>query len=244
MTASLGPIAVEGGGDQPIRWGPLDSLVALLVAFVLAGLIGMLIAPAGVVFEKNGQQHLTINALGTLAFEAGLALIAVTMVRRRATGLSSLRLTTSGCSPVAVVLTLGAAYVAYFGYVFAISQAGVSWLEPSSQLKPEVFDFPITLVVLGSSVILLAPLAEEVFFRGLVFQGFTRFGVLPASILTGLIFSLAHANIGAIVPFTIIGAVFALSLQKTGSLLTPISAHAAFNAISFIALLSFPELRP
>jgi uncharacterized protein len=83
----------------------------------------------------------------------------------------------------------------------------------------------------------MAPLAEEVFFRGLLFPVLrSRFGVAWGVIVTGALFSLVHA-LGsppeALIVLFVLGSGLCLLYLRTGSLLPCIGLHALNNAISF-----------
>jgi uncharacterized protein len=84
---------------------------------------------------------------------------------------------------------------------------------------------------------LVAPLAEELFFRGLLFGVLrSRFGVAWGVVVTGALFSLVHA-VGSppetLIVLFVLGAGLCLLYLRTGSLLPCIGLHALNNAIAF-----------
>jgi membrane protease YdiL (CAAX protease family) len=81
---------------------------------------------------------------------------------------------------------------------------------------------------------LVAPMAEEVFFRGIVYGFLRRWGVLLALIGTTVIFVLAHA-ISSRIPLTQIvgGIVFAVAYEVEGNLMVPITIHVLGNTAIF-----------
>jgi membrane protease YdiL (CAAX protease family) len=81
---------------------------------------------------------------------------------------------------------------------------------------------------------LIAPIAEEVFFRGIVYGFLRRWGILLALIGTTVIFVLAHAIISRI-PLTQIvgGIVFAVAYEVEGNLMVPITIHVLGNMAIF-----------
>lgn len=100
---------------------------------------------------------------------------------------------------------------------------------------------PAVLPLSAFAVIIVAPLVEEVFFRGFVFGGLaSRLGWAPAALLSGFLFGAVHGNapeaLPLIVPFTLIGAAFAWGYYRTGSLWVSVAAHFLFNTISFTLL--------
>lgn len=95
--------------------------------------------------------------------------------------------------------------------------------------------------------VVLAPLAEELFFRGMLFPAFARrFRVGTAIVLSALLFAVLHVGTGAtadLAPNAILAAlIFPLGLllawiyHRRGTLLAPILVHAAFNLLAVVGL--------
>lgn len=82
--------------------------------------------------------------------------------------------------------------------------------------------------------VLLAPIIEEVLFRGVLFTALRkRHGVVLAAVLGGLIFSLAHVGnpiqaIGALP----LGVYLCIMYQRLGSILPGIILHASWNLLA------------
>lgn len=87
---------------------------------------------------------------------------------------------------------------------------------------------------------IVAPVAEEVFFRGILYGFFRRWGVVVALVLSTTFFVLPHLG-GHGLPITQIvgGLLFAIAYEIEGNLMTPITIHALGNLTIFtISLLS------
>jgi membrane protease YdiL (CAAX protease family) len=86
----------------------------------------------------------------------------------------------------------------------------------------------------------LAPIAEELFFRGFLFAGLrTRWSLWPAAITSGLIFGLVHAPTGitTVVPLAVLGLALCWLYDRTGSLWPCVIAHMINNGLA-LALVS------
>jgi membrane protease YdiL (CAAX protease family) len=95
-----------------------------------------------------------------------------------------------------------------------------------------------TVVLLGASAVLLAPLAEESLFRGLLFTRLRAGTGRPvAYVASALGFALIHANPAGLVIYAWLGLCFALALERTGRLWPAIAVHMGNNAFAFGALL-------
>jgi len=97
---------------------------------------------------------------------------------------------------------------------------------------------PVPIAVL--TIAILAPIAEELFFRGFVFNAWEReYGTRNALIGAALLFALAHVPGGtplAVVIVLLLGLVLTAVYAWTRNLATTIGIHAAFNLASVVAL--------
>lgn len=101
-------------------------------------------------------------------------------------------------------------------------------------------------VVLIAGVIV--PTIEELFFRGFVFRSYLATkGPWIAYPASALLFGAVHANLPALLPISVMAVVLGFAVQKTGSLVPSIIAHAVNNTVAFAMLylsraLNFPEI--
>ncbi|NVM21713.1 MAG: CPBP family intramembrane metalloprotease [Desulfobacterales bacterium] len=87
---------------------------------------------------------------------------------------------------------------------------------------------------------LVAPVAEEVFFRGILYGFLRRWGVVSAIIGSTLVFVLAHApSTGLPLIQAVGGLVFALAYEVEGNLTVPITIHSLGNMAIFALSLGF-----
>jgi membrane protease YdiL (CAAX protease family) len=87
-------------------------------------------------------------------------------------------------------------------------------------------------VALVLHVALLAPIAEEVAFRGLIYRHLRR-ALVPwaAMVLSAAIFSVMHGSFGQSVWAFLLGWVAAFAYEQTRSIVTPVLIHGLFNAV-------------
>ena len=115
-------------------------------------------------------------------------------------------------------------------------------LKPALQAPVEMLQSTASLTVkslIGLLAIILAPFAEEVLFRGLLYptlkqHGFPRLALWGTSVF----FAASHCNLMTFIPLTFLAVVFALLYQTTGNLLAPIFAHSIFNLVGFVCALT------
>ena len=132
----------------------------------------------------------------------------------------------------------GLIWSAGFGLVAALGWAGLRlagvdllrFIHPGPAARLAT---PILLFLVGG---LIGPVAEEIYFRGLVYGGLRRWGFWPALALSTLMFSLLHAGAGFPVIQIVGGLVFAVAYEIEKTLLVPITIHVLGN----LAIFSLP----
>ena len=97
---------------------------------------------------------------------------------------------------------------------------------------------PLALALLLLTAVVLAPLFEEVIFRGTLLPVLAaRVGSGTAVLLSALVFALAHLSIGELAPLTVLGIGLGLLRLRGGRLLPCVLMHALWNGITFLNLL-------
>ena len=116
-----------------------------------------------------------------------------------------------------------------------------SWFDEDDLSAPAedlLADFNgILLVLMGVGVVLVAPVVEELFFRGLLLGTVReRWGTFAAVIGSSVFFGATHFQPLQFAGLTAAGLVFAAAVVKTGRLGSAIAVHVGFNATTFAAL--------
>ena len=102
----------------------------------------------------------------------------------------------------------------------------------SSTTEISQYPFIIQLLLMA----FLPTIAEEFVFRGLFYHSYRKNGILGAAILSGVIFGAIHLNINQFCYACVMGMVFALMVEITGSTFSSMLAHFAVNSYSIIML--------
>lgn len=104
-----------------------------------------------------------------------------------------------------------------------------------NKLMEQMTSDPATLILLA---VVMAPLFEEIVFRGIIMKGLVNKGMKPAVaiIISAVVFGLVHGNPWQFVGAVLLGCVLGLVYHKTKSLLLPILLHAFNNLCSSILI--------
>lgn len=135
-------------------------------------------------------------------------------------------------------LAVAIVYLAIGAYMRLVAAAGID----SLQGDPAVLDGTIrdatAMGLYGLLTVVVAPVAEEVFYRGFVFGGLISWGFWPAAVVSGSLFALSHLDSATLIPFALVGVVVCWLYWRSGSLWDAIAFHMLFNFLSFILLLA------
>ena len=225
-------------------WVPFAAMLAAVIAILVLGAVATavwLVADPGADTESTPDGLLIGLTVIQDALLVGAAVFAVTAVLGRATPRMF------GFRPVALGTALQwmlAAYVTY--WILNILLLGIFGEPPEQDLVRDLRETRDVAVLIGFGVLtcLVAPVAEEFFFRGFMFSALAgRMGVGPAAVVTGAVFGVIHlpgAPLMGVAVLVAFGVALCLLYWKTGSLIPCMALHALNNAISFGFTKSLP----
>jgi hypothetical protein len=93
--------------------------------------------------------------------------------------------------------------------------------------------------IMGLLAVTVAPAAEEVLFRGLLYPFLKQHLRLGTAVgLSALVFGMIHLNLMSLPSLVLLAVVLTWLYEVTGNLLAPVAAHAVFNLANLLLLLS------
>ena len=108
----------------------------------------------------------------------------------------------------------------------------------SNEYMLNIYNTSVWPWLLWVSLIIFAPIFEETFFRGFLFEGFrqSRLGAVGAIGLTAIVWAIMHVQYGLyeIVTIVIIGIIFGIVRLRTRSLWSPMLMHAFINLVATV----------
>ena len=218
---------------EPVAWDGPD-VAALFLVQVMFGLVAANSGP------KPMPVLLQLSA-GTASTVAA-TFVGVWILRSRGASWRSLGLITRSFGSDAKLALAALALV--LAPLLTLS-SGLDQLVP---YRHPIIDFlsehrdPLSLAMVFVSAVVVAPIAEEFFFRG-VLQGWLQkrlpeLGGLGAIAIASLAFGLAHVGQGlAWIPLVFFGMTVGYLAKQTGSIVPGIIVHSLFNAVSVVLVL-------
>ncbi len=226
-------------------WQPWTAPAAVAVGFAV-GLVATLILEIVVAVTGGSVTHPTpaVSLLQDLVFDLSFVAAAIYFA---ALGRHQVRPADFGFRLIALGVGVGAFFAAGLSYyVITDIYASLVHLHGTDKLPSELGVSSSTAALIGAAVFVcvIAPIAEEFFFRGFIFGGLRRMhirvagrdlGTLVAAILTGILFGLAHTGSASsqyLVPLGFLGFVLCLVRWKTGSLYPCMALHSVNNSLA------------
>jgi uncharacterized protein len=224
--------------DQRLRapWEPWEAVPVAVAALATAVTFSVVFAA---VLGGPGGSALLLTAMAFQASLAGFTILWVAVRHRGwlpALGLRSRRAARDvsvGAWTGAVVFGVAAFLLLPFLQFVWRAVTGHP-PPPINQPILPVDPTPAQIVLGVGSVVIGAPFAEEIFFRGFLFgslRGRLRF--LPAAAISGALFALFHLQPLLIAVMLFVGIALSYLYDRRGSLVVPIAAHAIFNLIGY-----------
>lgn len=217
----------------PAWYAGVGFLVALVTTFVVVGIVAA-VTGAG---EDESDSTFTVVAtfLQGLIF-IGTALLFASFTRRPRAEHFGLRRARFWPSVGWAALGMLSFYVLAAAYTAIVQPDAEQTVAQDLGADEGTFG----MIAAGFMVICVAPVAEEFFFRGFFYRALrSRWPTVVAAVMNGVLFGLIHFDFSGAEallitpPLAVLGFVFCLVLEKTGSLYPVIAMHALNNAIAF-----------
>ena len=242
------------------QWQPVQVvLLGCLVFLSLSG--GVILA---LIVNHFGKPHLTAHSLSLLmlvimviAFQGGAIIWVHFFLKNQAITWSEafgLRRESIGkCVLWALlglivvfvgVAVLGTASHRLFSWLH--EQLHWAWLKPELQAPVQLLQqqrWPAHLLAVQAIVtILIAPVGEEILFRGILYTAIRQRGHPQAAVwASAVLFALIHFSPVNVLSLLFLAIVLTALYEKTKNLIAPILLHSAFNGIMFILIVTQPR---
>ena len=208
------------------------------------------------ILEPNAGDPITVKFQGTLRDRIGILLTNLVCLQCSMVALVFLLLRKTkshwraAFGPIgrpAFQLWLGPAL---FGMGFVLPAFGLHYIsqtvlaqlghEPVVQEAVQMVmatEHPVEVGLQVVSVVIMAPIAEELLFRGILYNTIKHTGYpIAGMIISAALFALVHGSLALMLPLFVMGFALAWVYEKSGSIIAPMMMHATFNAINFSLL--------
>jgi membrane protease YdiL (CAAX protease family) len=224
----------------------LESFMRRLVGLLICFYIGFFVGAWAQKLAGLPGTSLAQMIIGSLAFQgAGLVLIARFLEEQQMSWGEGFGFTNNWRHAAMLGLLVAMVFLP-IGWGLQQASALVMTHVPHFRMEPEEQPAVQALraasawgprLALGVVAIFLAPVTEELLFRGIFYPlvkqaGFPRLALWG----TSFVFAAIHLNAVTFVPLMALALVLTLLYERTDNLLAPMTTHAMFNALNFVTL--------
>jgi membrane protease YdiL (CAAX protease family) len=242
------PVAADPDRRR-VGWVGLGAAGLFFVGgFMAANIAGATYAGARGI-DPQETRELGYFMVTSLGLWVGFLVLPVLWARRRGGPAGYLGLAARWSDlPLGVAVGLGSTLVTGLVSSLLLTAGQQKVLEDKAKTLVEPGHGPLAAALLVVFLCVLTPLAEEVFFRGMLFRSLHRATRLVIALLIGsLVFGLLHYDfkpapgrvlVVQIGMLSLFGLALCALAHRTGRLAAGIVAHAAFNAVTVFSLLA------
>lgn len=204
--------------------------IGILVLFIFLSMVFGLLTSLGDIVNNQFLKDITLLVSYTLA-AGGTAIIIVRMKKTENPDIPVFMNNTPRIKTVVATLIMTLAVI--------IITEPLAKIIPMPESIKNLFEtmFRPTLSAFLTAVI-VAPVLEEMIFRGIILEGFLRnYSPVKSILLVSLLFGVAHLNIWQFIGAFVIGAFISWVYWKTRSLGLSIAVHMMNNLVGYLAML-------
>jgi membrane protease YdiL (CAAX protease family) len=221
--------ATDGFPRWPV-WAPFLAVLVGATASIV--IVGVVIAFAQSVDSKLDDDSPWFTAISTIGLDgcvvAAIAGVAAMTARPR--------LWHFGLRPTALRHAIGIAFMAVVAFLaFELLYSAAVHPEQQRIVEELGADQSTALLVTGGlAVIVVAPIAEELLFRGFLFRVLRmRMGFWLAALIDGVLFGLVHGSLVIVPVLAFLGVALCWVYERTGSLFPCIAIHVLNNTVAY-----------
>ncbi|HEX7561172.1 MAG TPA: type II CAAX endopeptidase family protein [Candidatus Humimicrobiaceae bacterium] len=232
---------------QNIKWNWIDGLIS--VVFLVAILTGIYFGTSKLISVLNGKQLLNLNIsnINNLTFSIFYGVQVLLMlgvvwffaIYWRRSGLRDLGFRYYSIAKTIWYTFLSLILIFLVSFIYVIILQKVFGIEaPGSKVDELVRSGNVSGNILIVVTAVIAPLCEEVYFRGFLYPAFRKsFGVVIGIFLSSVVFAAAHLDLFSFFPIMVIGWILAFMYEKTKSIFPVIFLHSIYNLTLILILL-------
>lgn len=213
--------------EYSVPWKPIDNWIAILL-LVLIDVILLFFAAKG--YGTQAAQSSALIIIQLVYLIPVLIVFAYRRINLKSIGFGKFEWSTLG---LGCGLLIGS-YALIMIHNVILTLLGVETQgEEILQILNEL-DSPVWFFIVG---VIFAPLVEEIFFRGFLFQGFRqKYGWIGGGLISSAIFAAGHLDPVALIPTFILGLLLAYMYHRTNSVWPGVILHFLVNAFGLCSL--------
>jgi membrane protease YdiL (CAAX protease family) len=219
--------------NYSVPWKPIDNWIGIFLLALID--IALLFAAVQGLGTQLAQSAVLILVQLTYLLPL-IVIFAYRGINPRVLGFGSFKLDTLaiGCGMLIV------SYLVILAHNLILTRLGINTQGEEILNLFGTLESPFWFIVVGA---IFAPVIEEMFFRGFLFQGFRqKYGWGKGILLSSAVFAAAHLDPAAFIPTFILGSLLAYLYHRTNSIWPGVILHVMINTMGLLAAYAATQL--
>jgi len=218
---------------QKKEFNSKDSSIAFILSIIVPNVLAFIvlfIANSFMTLEAFRETSV-YKIISTTISQIAFIFIILFMFKQSRVKFSAIKHDKINFKQALIIILIGIICILFISPIINVYDAFLESLGIASQSLSISLDKPLNLIYLIFSLGLLAPICEELLFRGIITSGLKQKGETKAVILSALMFMLMHLSIHQTIYQFILGAVLAFIYVYTNNIFASILLHFINNTL-------------
>ena len=221
-------------------WTKKETLILTLAPVVALGLISLTVDTLELKEALLSSNYKAWVIFGSIILQGIIILAPLFSLRKHRASAKHLGIKKipvgQGIQEVLAHYLLYFGIAALIGIIIAFTQVKIPGFQAQPSIIPAFGDSTSAIIIATFTVVIIAPIIEEIFFRGFLMRTLVNhYKLYLGSIASAAIFALFHLQPNSIIPLFIVGLLLNSIVIRTKSILPAIGFHMLFNGISLAA---------
>lgn len=212
-----------------------DSSVSFMLAMVLPNVLAFFILLiAGIVTGDivNVESTLFYKIMATVLSQTAFIFVYFFILKRKKMPfLKSFEKSKLSFKQIIIIILIGLVSLFLISPIINVFDEFLVYIGIPSSNLPININKPINFIYLVLTLGILAPISEELLFRGIIFNGLKQKGIKTAVLISSLMFMLVHLNLHQTIYQFILGVILALAVLYTNNIFSSVLIHFINNTL-------------
>lgn len=221
-----------------------DSSISFILALFLPSVLAIFfILILSFFYGANEIQNSIIYKLVSIVIsQIAFLLIYFVLTKQRKIKFSEIKHKKLNILQIFILLLISACCLFLISPIINVYDSVLSLIGIKEQTLPLSLDNPLNFVYLIFAMGIIAPISEELLFRGIILQGLEKKGTTKAVLISALMFMLMHLSLHQTIYQFLLGIIMALIVLYTQSIFASIFVHFVNNSVVLIINYINPQL--
>ena len=221
-----------------------DSSFAFILSIVIPNALAFLIIIFSSVFisPENLENTLFYKILATILSQISFFIVFLIITKKSKVSFKNVKFNKISFKNIIILILISLSCLFLISPIINVYDSFLTSVGIKASELPIAINKPINLIYLIFSLGILAPICEELLFRGIILQGLKEKGTIKAVLITSLMFMLMHLNLHQTIYQFVLSIIMCFIYLYTNSIFSTIFVHFINNTLVLLINYFSPQL--